>query len=162
VLTQGGETTTYTWDQIREVVHFVHPGWQKFLVATRKGRTLTLTSEIGSYLQLGNAIAERTAQTLFPGVLERIEAGEAIRFGALNVNRSGVLAPDQVIPWECLVSIAFGYNGQVKRPQNRISNMLHLRLNHACQVQLDHIANYPLFERVALHYQPLCQVERAF
>ncbi len=155
---QNGETTTYTWDQIRAVIHSVHPGWQKYEIATRKGRVLTLTSQIWKYTQLGKVIAERAAQVQLPGAVQQIESGLTLKCGPISADRSGVVCFGQALPWEHLQSLSFGFNNIPQGPDRRISNMVHLHLNDIHRVELGTIPNYKLFEMLVLYYQPACLV----
>jgi hypothetical protein len=157
---QCGKINTIRWEDIRAVFHSVHPAWQTFQVATRKGHTFTLTGDLKHHKRLGEIIGERVANRLLPEALRELEAGRAVTLGPIRVTPGGVQCPDQNVPWHQILLLTFGLNPRAVKGSNMVSNMIHLRLTPTCMVEMGEIPNYRLFEKLVRHIHPTCLAQQ--
>jgi hypothetical protein len=150
-----GKSTLVAWDEIRWLAR--DPA---LLIATGKGKVLTLTCEIWGYRELGSLIEERMAQAQLPALLESLEEGRVASFGPISADSTGIYYQEHAIPWHRLLSLAYGLDFKEKDWRRRAWKGLFLRINFEIQVKLGEARNRRLLELLVLHHQPACQVER--
>jgi hypothetical protein len=56
------------------------------------------------------ALQERQVDALLPGLLKRIEAGDTVRFGAIDISRDGIAADGAARSWEDVKRFEFQYD----------------------------------------------------
>jgi hypothetical protein len=149
--------TEYRWEHLREVYQDLHPGWTKFRVVTRVGRTLTITGDTQNHKRLGELIAGHVAAHLLPAALAELEAGREIRLGPLRVSNAGVTIDGELEPWHRIGVVTIGLNPNPKRGTSLVSNMMHVRIG-GFLVELGDVPNFRLFQEIALRVFPACVV----
>jgi hypothetical protein len=150
----GTQCIILRWDQIREIYRIVHPAWQQFRIHSYKG-SLLLTGDTKEHIMLGELVSRRVAERLLPDAWRQIEAGRKVSFGPIRISRAGLDCHDDPIPWHQIQGFTFGLNPYAVRG-SMVSNMIHLRITPASQVEMGEIPNYALFEELARRLHPSC------
>ena len=105
---------------------------------------LTLTGEVGKHIELGKLIAQRAAQHQRPAVLELIESGRTVPLGPISADRSGLAYGGQLIPWQFILSLSFGFSATPQGPEKQLSNLIDLRINDVTVCDLSEISELPV------------------
>jgi Family of unknown function (DUF6585) len=154
---QSGRCTILRWDQIRAVYLALHPAWKKYEVVTSVGKPLTLTGETSRHTMLGELIAERVAERLFPDAWQRVEQGGTVSFGPLAISRAGVDCNGEHVPWHQIGKFSTGLDRRpIQGTTSMQSNMIHFWVTPSCRVEMGEIANFRLFEQIARLLHPTC------
>jgi len=153
---QGSQTTIVRWDQIRAVFQELHPAWGKYQVATSIGKSITITGETSGHAKLGDLIADRVTERLFPEAWRRIEQGGTVSFGPIGVSRAGVDCGGEHVPWHSIGKFSTGLSRQPVRGTSMQSNKIHFYVTPSLSVEMGEIANFRLFEQIARRLHPTC------
>ncbi len=100
-----GLYTVLRWDELKALEpRLVRANGMPRLVS-RDGRWIDLSAKVKGEARLFKVAFERSLANLVPEHLERIAAGEAVKFGSLTLNRQGLGWKGKTLAWSEITSL---------------------------------------------------------
>jgi hypothetical protein len=105
-ITQGASTHEFLWDDVVRVwrvgTNSDLPliGSLTYILEDRNGQQARINHQyIENISELSSIITHQTTQRLLPLAVEALKNGEAVDFGAVKLNRDGVVSAEKQVPW---------------------------------------------------------------
>lgn len=74
--------------------------WYSYTIARDDEELLTITDEeVKKIARFGEELVKRTHDRLFREARAALQAGEAVRFGAVELNKKGIRVHEELVPW---------------------------------------------------------------
>lgn len=144
---KDGKSQFLAWSEVKEVAQ-VRSGMQRqTVVRAADGREIVVWDGFTEPGELRLAIEQQVSRCLLPRVLQRIEEGKSVKFGAITLSPGGLKYKDQKAPWSEITSMKIiAHGGDV-----RFTVRTRGRLLRWCWCDVNNIANWNTF------YDALCR-----
>jgi hypothetical protein len=96
------------WDEMLSLTDLWDADAKKIagcVLRTTDGAALTLGRTIGGVQELAEELRSHMAELKLPTMIERLEAGGDVRFGALVARSVGIVNGDRVLPWSAVANL---------------------------------------------------------
>ncbi len=113
LLIKRGKTHVIRWDTIEAVWHrndvygYIYDT-HVFILRLADKRTFKFDSNWRNLLNLGETIANETAQLMFPQAMTAYYAGQPVAFGDLKLSLQGISGRKRTLPWQQIKNVDIG------------------------------------------------------
>jgi hypothetical protein len=120
------EPVVLRWAELASVTLEIGSGYEgpyleSCVLRDQAGTTITLTNNWRNCDDAASLAQDQLARRLMPGLIQRYEAGEAVAFGHLTIDRSGIRSTSGLpwrMPWQEMLEVTFttyGHRLAIKR-----------------------------------------------
>jgi hypothetical protein len=144
----AGKGEMFLWSDIGEVYDLVHPLSGKTTLIAKDGRELFIDASFRHRQELDEHVRKTLLEQMLPQKRRLLEAGEALVFGPLRLDKAALHYQGKSIGWERIARLGFGYNALSRCVQLDVVERGALLLPW-CVVRAHDIPNMDVFNALA-------------